>query len=148
MMTRGARLSSMWGIAFALLLGAPAAQAGEPIRVRTPVVPPAWALLERQLLDTSSEAIAEFYDYFYDERGYLLHVPRWGTLDGTDDAIENSKYWTILHALGGSDELLDIYYKEIEGSLRQYAEVTTSSTDVAAEGAYYKEHRVWSRRKY
>jgi hypothetical protein len=101
--------------------------------------PPEWALLERQVLDASSAALAEFYDYFYDERGYLLHVPRWGTLDGTDDAIENSKYWTILHALGGADEVLDISKHQLDGSFRQYTEVKTTFTDVAAQGSYYKE---------
>lgn len=111
----------------------------DEIRITTPMSPPAWALLERQVLDASSKAIAEFYNYFYDERGYLLHVPRWGTLDGTDDAIENSKYWTILHALGASDQVLEIAKHQLNGSFRQYSKVTTSSTDVAAQGSYYKE---------
>ena len=48
--------------------------------------PPEWALLERELLDASGEAVSDFYDHFFDERGYLLHVARWGALDGTDDA--------------------------------------------------------------
>ncbi len=101
--------------------------------------PPTWALLEREVLDASSEAVREFYDHFFDERGYLLHVARWGALDGTDDAIEHFKNWTILHALGASDEVLRLYKKGLEGTYRQYSEVNTSSTDVAAHGAYYKE---------
>ena len=44
----------------------------------TPVRPPRWALLERQLLDALAEACREFYDRYFDERGYLLCVPRWG----------------------------------------------------------------------
>jgi len=68
-----------------------------------------------------------------------LHKARWGALDGTDDAIENFKNWTILHALGGSENVLDLYKKGLEGTYRQYSEVTTTSTDVAKDGAYYKE---------
>ncbi len=50
--------------------------------------PPAWALLERQLLKANSKAAERFGAKYVDERGYLLHTPRWGTLDGPDDAIE------------------------------------------------------------
>ncbi len=58
------------------------------VEVTTPMAPPAWALMERDLLDYSAAAIQAFYDYFYDDRGYLLHTPRWGTVDGTDDALD------------------------------------------------------------
>ena len=61
--------------------------AQDTIRISTPMVPPEWALLERELLDATSAAVSEFYEHFFDERGYLLHVARWGALDGTDDAI-------------------------------------------------------------
>ena len=65
-----------------------AAAAGPVIEVREPVSPPAWALLEREVLRAGSSAVELFYDKYFDERGYLLHVARWGILDGTDDAIE------------------------------------------------------------
>ena len=66
------------------------------------MVPPAWALLERDLLKYNSLAVDEFAKKFMDERGYLAHTPRWGTLDGPDDAIETYWNWTLLHALGAS----------------------------------------------
>ena len=113
--------------------------AQDTIWISTPMVPPEWALLERELLDATSSAVSEFYEHFFDERGYLLHVARWGALDGTDDAIENFKNWTILYALGASDQVLAYYKHGLEGTYRQYSEVTTRSTDVAAQGAYYKE---------
>ncbi len=128
-----------WMIAFCLLFLDMNMVAQEPIRITNPMTPPTWALLEREVLDANSAAVREFYDHFFDERGYLLHVARWGALDGTDDAIENFKNWTILHALGGSDEVLRLYKKGLEGTYRQYSEVTTSSTDVATQGSYYKE---------
>ena len=128
-----------WLISFCLLFLGMNMVAQEPIRITNPMTPPTWALLEREVLDANSEAVREFYDHFFDESGYLLHVARWGALDGTDDAIENFKNWTILHALGASDEVLRLYKKGLEGTYRQYSEVTTTSTDVATQGSYYKE---------
>src|ERR1700737_2005589 len=83
------------------------APAAEPvIEIKTPMSPPAWALLERELLKANSAACKEFYERFFDERGWLLCVERWGGDDGPDDAIENCTDWPILHALGGSDDVL------------------------------------------
>ena len=101
--------------------------------------PPDWALLERALLDENSKAVEAFADRYLDERGYLLHTPRWGTLDGPDDAIETFYNWTLLHALGGSDRVLDLYKKALEGHLLQYNEIRTELTTLAANGAYHRE---------
>jgi len=39
-----------------------------------------------------------------------------GTLDGPDDAIETYWNWTLLHALGASDSVLELYRKAQEGT--------------------------------
>jgi hypothetical protein len=109
------------------------------ITIKTEMKPPAWALLERDLLRYNSQAVERFYAKYVDDRGYLLHTPRWGTLDGPDDAIETYFNWTLLHALGGSDRVLELYKKAHEGHLKQYNELRTKLTDLAANGAYYKE---------
>ncbi len=101
--------------------------------------PPAWALMERALLKANSNAARAFYQRYVDDRGYLLHTPRWGTLDGPDDAIETFYNWTLLHALGGDDDLLTMYKKAQEGHYRQYNELRTKLTKLAENGAYYKE---------
>ena len=81
--------------------------AGEAlIEIDTPVPAPSWALLERQLLDAQAQACAEFFERYFDERGYLLCVPRWSGDDGPDDALENVLNWTMLHALGAGDRVL------------------------------------------
>jgi hypothetical protein len=117
-----------------------AQRAADPaLVVDTPASPPAWALLERDLLRANSEACERFAEKYLDERGYLLHTPRWGTLDGPDDAIETFNNWTLLHALGGSDSVLRLYKKALEGHLRQYGELRTSLTELAKNGAYYKD---------
>ncbi|MBC8167805.1 MAG: hypothetical protein H7Y20_18285 [Bryobacteraceae bacterium] len=109
------------------------------IVITTPAPPPAWALLERELLRHNSLACERFAARYVDERGYLLHTPRWGTLDGPDDAIETFYNWTLLHALGGSDSVLGLYKKALEGHFKQYGELRTKLTSLASNGAYYKE---------
>jgi len=116
------------------------AAAGEPtLVITTPMAPPAWALLERELLRANSAACQRFTAKYLDERGYLLHTPRWGTLDGPDDAIETFYNWTLLHALGGADSILALFKKAYEGHLKQYKELRTTKTELARDGAYYKE---------
>ena len=108
--------------------------------IDTPMAPPAWALLERQLLQREFESEpTSFAAKYLDERGYLLHTPRWGTLDGPDDAIETFFNWTLLHALGGSDSVLQLYKKALDGHYKQYGELRTKLTKLAENGAYYKE---------
>ncbi len=122
-----------------LWLAPQAAGQSAVIAIDTPMAPPEWALMERALLRANSEAVEAFAAKYLDERGYLLHTPRWGTLDGPDDAIETFYNWTLLHALGGSDSVLELYKKGLEGHLRQYGELRTELTPLAKNGAYHKE---------
>ena len=100
---------------------------------------PHWALLERQLIAALPEAIEQFYDKYFDERGYLQCYPRWGALDGPDDAAENVTGWTELYALGGAERVLELYRKGIEGHMQQYTEARTVECPLARDGMYYKE---------
>ncbi len=109
------------------------------LHVKTPMPPPAWAILERDLLKFNSKAVEMFAEKYVDSRGYLAHTPRWGTLDGPDDAIETYWNWTLLHALGGSDSVLELYKKGQEGHWKQYNELRTTLTKLAENGAYSKE---------
>jgi len=98
-----------------------------------------WALLERQLLAAQARACEEFFARYFDERGYLLCVPRWSGDDGPDDAIENVLNWTMLHALGADDRVLALYKRAWEGHLRQYTVAKTTEVELGREGMYYKE---------
>lgn len=109
------------------------------LRISTPMPPPSWALLERDLLRYNSIAVERFAEKYMDQRGYLAHTPRWGTLDGPDDAQETYWNWTLLHALGGSDSVLALFKKGYEGHLKQYGELRTTLTELAKNGAYSKE---------
>ncbi|MEZ4659723.1 MAG: hypothetical protein R2911_19380 [Caldilineaceae bacterium] len=94
------------------------------------------------MLDAQTQACLEFYDHYFDDRGFLLCVPRWGGDDGPDDAAENQLNWTMLHALGADDVILERFKRGFDGHLRQYTEAKTVEVDLAREGMYYKEFPV------
>ena len=112
------------------------------IRISSPMTPPAWAVLQRELLRANTAACREFFAKYFDQRGYLLCVERWGGDDGPDDAIENCNDWPILHALGAPDVVLHMYKKAWDGHLRQFTEAKTIQVPFARDGMYYKEFPV------
>ncbi len=112
------------------------------LTINTPMPAPHWALLERELLRVEAQACEAFYAKYFDERGYLQCVPRWGGDDGPDDAAENQLNWTVLHALGADDIVLDLFKQGWDGHLRQYTEAKTVDVPMAREGMYYKEFPV------
>src|SRR5581483_10268118 len=122
----------------------PVAAADAIVRITSPMPPPRWAVLERQLLADNVPACREFFEKYFDDRGYLQVVVRWGANDGPDDAFENFNRWPELHALGASDEILKMYVKGHEGLLRQYTEAKTVDVPIARQGMYYKEFIVQS----
>lgn len=109
------------------------------IEISTPMPPPMWALLERELIRAQSQAIELFFQKYFDERGYLLCVPRWGGNDGPDDAGENMLNWTMLYVLGGPEKILGLFHRAWEGHLRQYTEAKTVEVPLGREGMYYRE---------
>ncbi len=56
------------------------------ITIENPTPPPNWALLQRELLRANTAACKEFFSRYFDERGFLLCVERWGGDDGPDDS--------------------------------------------------------------
>ena len=116
--------------------------AADVVSITRPMSPPTWALLERELLKTNAAACREYFSRYFDERGFLLCVERWGGDDGPDDAIENCNDWPILHALGAHDDVLRMYKHAWEGHLRQFTLAKTTQVPFARDGMYYKEFPV------
>ncbi|MFA6110496.1 MAG: hypothetical protein WDA75_17170, partial [Candidatus Latescibacterota bacterium] len=112
------------------------------IELDTPMPPPAWAVMEWALIRAQAQACASFFARYFDERGYLKCIPRWGGNDGPDDAIENLTGWPVLYALGASDEVRRMCELAWEGHLRQYTEARTVEVPFAQDGMYYKEFPV------
>lgn len=130
------------GLIVAVLFAARCGADEPTIHVAKPMAPPAWALMERELLRAQEAACEEFFNRYFDNRGWLECVERWGGDDGPDDAIENVNDWPILHALGASDSILHMYKKAWEGHLRQYTLAKTTEVPFARDGMYYKEFPV------
>ena len=61
-----------------LVVGGRAAPAPAVLTIDTKMAPPAWAVLERRVLEASAPAVTEFYKKYYDDRGYVQCVLRWG----------------------------------------------------------------------
>ncbi len=132
-------------VSAALLLGScattPTATALRPmIAVETPMAAPAWAKLERRLLNENVPACLEFAQKYYDDRGYLQCFVRWGANDGPDDAFENFVGWPELHALGANDEVMQVFLKTWNGMIRQYSEAKTVEVPAGRDGMYFKEY--------
>jgi hypothetical protein len=79
------------------------------LRLETPLAPPAWALLERELLRANFRAREAFSGRFFDGRGYLECIERWGGDDGPDDAIENVNDWPMKYHLLSTSSILFQY---------------------------------------
>src|SRR5579871_4963494 len=136
------RMSLWFLLGMGVWAAAPLRGADVHLSIETPMPPPGWALMERALLQANTAACKEFFARYFDERGFLQCVERWGGDDGPDDAIENCTDWPILHALGASDEVLEMYKKAYEGHVRQYTLAKTTEVPLARDGMYYKEFPV------
>ncbi len=112
------------------------------LSIDTPTTPPAWALLERELIRAQTKACERIFDRYFDDLGYLKCLPRWGGNDGSDDAIENLAGWPVLHALGAPDSILEMYKLGWEGHILQYTEAKTVEVELARDGMLYKEFPV------
>jgi hypothetical protein len=131
-------------VALAAFVAAPIAAPTVTVSIETPMATPAWARLERRLLADNVPACREFYDKYYDARGYVQCFLRWGANDGPDDAFENFNHWPELHALGADDEILTRYLAAHEGMLRQYTEAKTTDVPAGRDGMYVKEYSAQS----
>lgn len=140
MTTRRSILAGASALAFAAL--ARGAKAAPIATISTPMAPPEWALLQRELLKANEEACEAFFARYFDDRGYLRAVARWGANDGPDDAIENVNDWPTLHALGAGDRVLAMAKKAFEGNVAQYTEARTKEVPFAREGMYFREFPV------
>lgn len=101
--------------------------------------PPAWALVMRESIGLQTRLCEEFHSKYFDSRHHLRCFPRWGANDGPDDAIEHVNDWPLLHALGGSDRILELYRAVYEGHLEQYGALKTRDVPMGRQGMYVRE---------
>jgi hypothetical protein len=114
--------------------------ADNALTIATPMDPPEWALLEREVLHAHTAACVKFFHRYYDQsNGWLETTVRFGGDDGPDDAIENVNDWPHVYALGGDEVLREMYSKAYEGHVQQYSAAKTTDVPIAKNGMYYKE---------
>ena len=88
------------------------ALADSAFTIATPMDPPEWALLQRELLRAHTAACVTFFKRYFDpSNGWLETTPRYGGDDGPDDSIENVNDWPHLYALGGDEVIREMYTK-------------------------------------
>jgi hypothetical protein len=110
-------------VLLSLLLLSSTAHTQPAIQIDTPMPPPEWAVMERQLLDANTLWIEMFTEKYIDpSNGYFEAVVNWGGGDGPDDAMENVYNWPLLHVLGGPKSTLETFKFIWEGHIRQYTE--------------------------
>jgi hypothetical protein len=124
----------------ALTFVSAAAAAGEPtLVIEKPMPPPAWAFAQRALLRANAEAAQEFAARYFDDRGFLQCLERWGGNDGPDDAMENLHNWTLAYALGAPESIVHLFEKLWEAHLIQYTRAKVPSVEMARDGMYWRE---------
>ncbi|UNK70490.1 hypothetical protein [Microbacterium sp. H1-D42] len=79
----------------------------EWLDVTTPVEPPRWAKLERDLMARLESASAEFIARYTREDGTLIWRDEWPGMDGSDDPYEAFMYLALFYSLGGSEKVYE-----------------------------------------
>jgi hypothetical protein len=109
------------------------------IDIHEPMVAPAWALAERNLLAMNAEGVDAFVAKYVDERGWLRGPAHWGIADGPDDAVEPIRNWPLAHMLGGPDRIVDQWRRIWEGHLDQFSREKIPQVEMAKDGIYQRE---------
>jgi hypothetical protein len=82
--------------------------------------PPAWAVLERKLIDVMSESVHPFLEKYTHPDGELIWGDTWkNSRDGGDDLYESSYNWPLLYLLGGGEHLLALGQRQWDAITRQ-----------------------------
>ena len=93
--------------------------------------PPAWALLQRQLISAFDQSVHPFLETFTQEDGFL----KWdGKIGGSpDDFYEASFNWPLLYVLGGGDHLVELGQRQWEAVTRQLTQSGLVHREYAAQ---------------
>ena len=106
----------------AALTAAGGLESGIPvIQANVPRPAPAWAVLERHLIETLDRAGVEFCNTYTIADGSLRWKERYeGGMNSSDDAYEAFRGFSLHHVLGGSKELDLLHRRVWEGITRQF----------------------------
>ena len=87
------------------------------------IEPPAWAVLERSLIDLMNDAVDPVMERYVRTDGSLMWptTEPFTSIDGLDDAYESFHNWPVLYLLGGADRLLELSHRQYDAITRQFA---------------------------
>ncbi len=90
------------------------------------VKPPAWAVLERKLIEVMNESVHPFLNKYTRPDGELIFADSWkNSRDGGDDLYESSYNWPLLYLMGGGEHLLAEGQRLWEAITRQLTRLGT-----------------------
>jgi hypothetical protein len=82
--------------------------------------PPAWAVLERSLIDLMDRSVYPYLEKYTYPDGSLIWADKWhNSRDGLDDLYESFYNWPLFYLLGGGDHMLPLAQKEWDAITRQ-----------------------------
>lgn len=89
--------------------------------------PPAWALLERQLIDKINSAAPRVLQKYTRPDGTLLWPtsPDFQSIDGLDDAYKSFHNWPLFYMLGGDKQFLADAHREFDVITKDMAQYNT-----------------------
>jgi hypothetical protein len=90
------------------------------IRATTPCPSPAWARLQRALIDRMNDCAVAFVDRYTREDGSLIWRDTWPGMDGSDDGYESFGSFPLFYALGGSETVHDLSRKQWNAVTKQF----------------------------
>ena len=122
------RLSILASLAAVLFFSSARAGDDSLLVVDSPMSPPEWALLERELLRANTDACQEFFAKYFDERGWLLLGREWVA---QADAELRDQRLAAGNALRLAEELIK---KRIYTAAREQLEQILTSFQSAAVG--------------
>ena len=107
------------------LLAAPRSANAEPpalttVPITTPAIPPAWAILERHLLEQLYPAAREFVDKYTTSDHSIIWRDTWPGMDGSDDGYESFYNFPLYYALGGDSAIEPLAASLWDGVTRQF----------------------------
>jgi hypothetical protein len=93
------------------------------IQASIPTTFPAWAALQRRLIETMNQAVYPYLEKYTRADGSLIwrdgNDDSYQSRDGADDFYESFYNWALLYLLGGDDRLLALAHRAWDGVTEQ-----------------------------
>ncbi|MBN9390318.1 MAG: hypothetical protein J0I20_19985 [Chloroflexi bacterium] len=91
--------------------------------------PPAWAIMERKLIEILDQSVYPYVERFTREDGQLIWGDKMVSRDGADDFYESFFNWPLFYLLGGGKHVLEIADREWDAITRQLTDLKMVSKE-------------------